>query len=60
MDCNVPLLIVRIFFRIPMQLSWGKSVSQYFSIANGERQGGIPSLKLFALDLCCIFVGIIK
>ena len=27
----------------------GKSVSQYFSIANGVRQGGILSPKLFAL-----------
>ena len=52
-DCNVPLLIVRILvFWYQMQLvcvKWGKSVSQYFSIANGVRQGGILSPKLFAL-----------
>ena len=30
-------------------VKWGKSVSQYFSIANGVRQGGILSPKLFAL-----------
>ena len=52
-DCNVPLLIVRILvFWYQMQLvcvKWGKSVSQYFSVANGVRQGGILSLKLFAL-----------
>ena len=30
-------------------VKWGKSVSQYFSIANGVRQGGILSQKLFAL-----------
>ena len=52
-DCNVPLLIVRILvFWYQMQLvcvKWGKSVSQYFSIANSVRQGGIQSPKLFAL-----------
>ena len=52
-DCNVPLLIVRILvFWYQMQLvcvKWGKSFSQYFSIANGVRQGGILSPKLFAL-----------
>ena len=52
-DCNVPLLIVRILlFWYEMQLvcvKWGKSVSQYFSIVNGVRQGGILSPKLFAL-----------
>ena len=48
-DCNVPLLIVRILvFWYQMQLvcvKWGKSVSQYFSIANGVRQGGISYLQ---------------
>ena len=52
MYCNVPFLIVRIFFLSQIQqvcIKWGKSVSQYFSIANGVRQGGILSPKLFAL-----------
>ena len=52
-DCNVPLLIVRIVVVwYQMQLvciKWGKSVFLYFSIANGVRQGGIISPKLFAL-----------
>ena len=30
-------------------IKWGKSVSQYFSTANGIRQGGILFPKLFAL-----------
>ena len=30
-------------------VKWGKSVSQYFSKANGVRQGSILSPKLFAL-----------
>ena len=30
-------------------VKWGKSVSQYISVANGVRQGGILSPKLFAL-----------
>ena len=30
-------------------VKWGKSVSQYFLIANGVRQGGILSPKLFTL-----------
>ena len=30
-------------------IKWGKSVSQYFSTANGVRQGGILSPKWYAL-----------
>ena len=30
-------------------IKWGKSVAQYFLIANGVRQDGILSTKLFAL-----------
>ena len=54
-DCKVQLLIVRILvFWYQMQLvciKWGKSVSQYFSKANGVRQGGIlsPKFKIVCL-----------
>ena len=47
-DVTVRILV----FWYQMQLvcvKWGKSVSQYFSIGNGVRQGGILSPKLFAL-----------
>ena len=54
-DCNVPLLIVRIlvfWYEMPLVcIKCGKSVSQYLSIANGVRQGGILSLNLFAMHM---------
>ena len=52
-EFHAPLLIVRILlFWYQMQqvcIKWGKSLSQYFPICNGVRQGGISSLRLFAL-----------
>ena len=52
-NCKAPLLIVRILvFWYQIQqvcIKWGKSTSNYFSISNGVRQGGILSPRLFAL-----------
>ena len=52
-NCKMPLIIVQLLiFWYQTQLvciKWGKSTSDYFSISNGVRQGGILSPKLFAL-----------
>ena len=52
-ESHAPLLIVRILlFWYQMQqvcIKWGKSLSQYFTICIGVRQGGILSPRLFAL-----------
>ena len=51
--CNTPLLIVRILmFQCQGQsicIKWGKRTSEYFSIINGVRQGGVLSHQLFAI-----------
>ena len=53
-NCKIPLIIVRLLiFWYQTQLvciKWGKSTSDYISISNGVRQGGILSPKLFALN----------
>ena len=50
---QAPLLIVRILlFWHQMQnvcIQWGNSYSNYFTICNGVRQGGILSPRFFAL-----------
>ena len=52
-NCKIPLIIVRLLiFWYQTQLvsiKWGKSTSDYVSISNGVRQGGILSPKLFVL-----------
>ena len=51
--CNTPLLIVRILIfwyqRQSICVKWGKRTSEYFSIINGVRQGGVLSPQLFAI-----------
>ena len=51
--CNTPLLIVRILMfwyqRQSICVKWGKRTSEYFSIINGVRQGGVLSPQLFAI-----------
>ena len=53
--CNTPLLIVIIKFlvfwyqRQSICVKWGKRTSEYFSIINRERQGGVLSPQLFAI-----------
>ena len=63
--CNTPVLIVRILMfwyqRQSICVKWGKRTSEYFSIINGVRQGGVLSPQLFAiymndlLNLCYEF-----
>ena len=52
-EAHAPLLIVRVLlFWYQMQqvcIKWGKSCSNYFTICNGVRQGGILSPKLYTL-----------
>ena len=52
-NCKIPHIIVQLLiFWYQTQLvciKCGKSTSDYFSISNGVRQGGILSPKLFAL-----------
>ena len=51
--CNTPVLIVRILMfwyqRQSICVKWGKRTSEYFSIINGVRQGGVLSPQLFAI-----------
>ena len=51
--CNTPILIVRILLywyqRQSICVKWGKMTSEYFSIINGVRQGGVLSPQLFAI-----------
>ena len=51
--CNTPVLIVRILMfwyqRQSLCVKWGKRTSEYFSIINGVRQGGVLSPQLFAI-----------
>ena len=51
--CNTPVLIVRIFMfwyqRQSICVKWGKRTSEYLSIINGVRQGGVLSPPLFAI-----------
>ena len=51
--CNTPVLIVRIltfwYQRQSICVKWGKRTSEYFSIINGVRQGGVLSPQLFAI-----------
>ena len=53
--CHTPVLIVRILMfwyqKQSICVKWGKRTSEYFSIINGVRQGGVLSPKLFAIDL---------
>ena len=51
--CNTPVLIVRILMfwyqRQSIFVKWGKRTSEYFSIINGVRQGGVLLPQLFAI-----------
>ena len=51
--CNTPLLTVRILMfwyqRQSICVKWGKRTSEYFSIINGVRQGGVLSPQLFVI-----------
>ena len=51
--CNTPVLIVRILMfwyqRQSICVKWGKRTSEYFSIINGVRQGGVLLPQLFAI-----------
>ena len=51
--CNTPVLIVRILMfwyqRQSICVKWGKRTSEYLSIINGVRQGGVLSPQLFAI-----------
>ena len=50
---KVPLMIVRMLIfwhsKQEMCIKWGQATSDYFTISNGVRQGGILSLRLFAV-----------
>ena len=50
---KVPRLIVRIMLfwyqKQSMCVKWGKTISKYFPVSNGVRQGGILSPKLFSM-----------
>ena len=51
--CNTPVLIVRILMfwyqRQSICVKWDKRTSEYYSIINGVRQGGVLSPQLFAI-----------
>ena len=50
---KVPLMIVRMlifwYSKQKMCIKWGQATSDYFTISNGVRQGGILSPRLFAV-----------
>ena len=50
---KVPLMIVRMlifwYSKQEMCIKWGQATSDYFTISNGVRQGGILSPRLFAV-----------
>ena len=50
---KVPLMIVRMFIfwysKQEMCIKWGQATSDYFTISNGVRQGGIVWPRLFAV-----------
>ena len=50
---KVPLMIVRMlifwYSKQEMCIRWGQATSDYFTISNGVRQGGILSPRLFAV-----------
>ena len=51
LDRKTPIVIVRIllfwYSKQCVCVKWGTCISDYFSISNGVRQGGILSTKLF-------------
>ena len=51
-----PTRILVVWYQMQLVcIKWGKSLSQYFSIANGVRQGGILYPRLFALYMNGLF-----
>ena len=50
LDCKTPIVIVRIllfwYSKQTVCVKWGRCISDYFSISNGVRQGGILSPKI--------------
>ena len=53
LDRKTPIVIVRIllfwYSKQTVCVKWGRCISDYFSISNGVRQGGILSPKLFSV-----------
>ena len=53
LDRKTPIVIVRIllfwYSKQTVCVKWGRCISDYFSISNGIRQGGILSPKLFSV-----------
>ena len=53
LDLKTPIVIVRIvlfwYSKQTVCVKWGRCISDYFSISNGVRQGGILSPKLFSV-----------
>ena len=53
LDRKTPIVIVRIllfwYSKQTVCIKWGRSISGFFCISNGVRQGGILSLKLFSV-----------